>query len=148
MENIFLFVYGRLREFYSKEKLEDVKSMITSKAETKGLLFDYNGDAVMIEDVDHTVYGNLIVASDMNLLLRHTDNFMGFNEENYEESNYVRVIREIFVEGTTESIKAWCYIYPTSRRYDLETKGKVIDSGDWVCYTNMLLGIKEKKSES
>ena len=61
MENMFLFVYGRLREFYSKEKLEDVKSMITSKAETKGLLFDYNGDAVMIEDVDHTVYGNLII---------------------------------------------------------------------------------------
>ena len=82
MENMFLFVYGRLREFYSKEKLEDVKSMITSKAETKGLLFDYNGDAVMIEDVDHTVYGNLIVASDMNLLLRHTDNFMGFNKRN------------------------------------------------------------------
>ena len=92
MENMFLFVYGRLREFYSKEKLEDVKSMITSKAETKGLLFDYNGDAVMIEDVDHTVYGNLIVASDMNLLLRHTDNFF----ENMPFSEFVNVFLHQF----------------------------------------------------
>lgn len=133
---MFLFVYGRLREFYSKEDIRDVKSLISSPAHTLGVLYEYGDDAVVIDDImeNRVVHGNLIVASDMKMLLRHTDSFMEFNEDSYETSKYIRVIKEVRVEGNSEPLKAWCYIFPSSRKYELDTKGKVIEEGDWLLH--------------
>ena len=133
---MFLFVYGRFREFYSKEDIRDVKSLISSPAHTSGVLYEYGDDAVVIDDImeNRVVHGNLIVASDMKMLLRHTDSFMEFNEESYETSKYIRVIKEVHVDGNSEPIKAWCYIFPSSRKYELDTKGKVIEEGDWLLH--------------
>ena len=135
-DGMFLFVYGRLREFYSKEDITDIKSLITSPAHISGVLYEYGDDAVVIDDIleNRVVHGNLIVASDMNMLLRHTDSFMEFNEDSYETSKYIRVIKEVHVDGNSEPIKAWCYIFPSSRKYELDTKGKLIEEGDWLIY--------------
>ncbi len=135
-EAMFLFVYGRLREFYSREDISDVKSLISSPAHTTGVLYEYGDDAVVIDDTieNKVVYGNLIVASDMRILLRHTDSFMDFDEESYETSKYIRVIKEVYIEGSGETIRAWCYIFPSSRKYELEKNGKIIEEGDWVLH--------------
>lgn len=130
----FLFVYGKLREYYSKLEDADVNSLITIPVKTTGKMYDYDGDAVLIEDKEGVVYGTLILATDMNRLIRNTDSFMGFNENDYGNSRFVRGIKDIEIENLGETIKAWCYVYPSTRKGELEKNGKLIACGDWVEY--------------
>jgi gamma-glutamylcyclotransferase (GGCT)/AIG2-like uncharacterized protein YtfP len=134
----FLFVYGKLREYYAVEEHADVESFITLPAKTTGKMYEYDGDAVVIEDKNGFVYGNLISSTNIDILLRHTDNFMEFNENNYENSRYIRGIKEIEIETLGEKIKAWCYVFPTSRKSELDKNGCEVQSGDWLEYKRSL----------
>lgn len=146
LEIDFLFVYGRLREYYLiEEDNSDVESFITLPARTTGRLYNYDDEAVLIEDKNSYVCGNLIAASDMNTLLRHTDSFMEFNEEDYENSKFIRGIKEIEIETLGEKIKAWCYVYPTTRKGELEENGEYISGGDWIEYRKLKKESNDKK---
>lgn len=130
----FLFVYGRLREHYASEDDKDVNSLITIPVKTSGKLYDYYGDAVMIEDKEGIVYGNLILATDMKILLRHTDSYMEFNDKDYENSRFIRSIKDIELTTLGEKIKAWCYLFPSTRKRELEKNGTLIPTGEWRDY--------------
>lgn len=138
MDVNFLFVYGKLREFYADEETFEIESLITLPAKTTGLLYEYDDNAVLVEDTNQYVYGNLVSATDIDVLLRHTDAFMEFDEEDYENSKYVRGIKEVEVEILGEKLKVWCYVFPNTRRHELNQNGKLIESGDWFKYRRSL----------
>ena len=135
----FLFVYGKLREHYTFEDTFDVLSLITIPVSTTGKLYDLDDEAILFEDESSTVYGNLLSSTNLKTLLRHTDAYMGYNENDTENSRYVRVVKKVTVETLGEEINVWCYIIPSSRRYNIEKKGILVENGDWLKY------IKEKK---
>ena len=140
MDINFIFVYGKLREFYTNEEIFDVESLISYPVTTSGLLYDYHGDAILIEDKDSRVFGNLLVATDIDKLLRKTDQFMEFDEEDYEHSRYIRGIKKIDTDILGGGVSAWCYLYPTSHKILLDRDAKLITSGNWLEYKK---GIKK-----
>ncbi|BDU50747.1 gamma-glutamylcyclotransferase [Haliovirga abyssi] len=134
MEINFLFVYGKLRELYiDKENLE-IESLITLPVKTKGELYSYDDSAVLFDSEDGFVYGNLLVASDIDKLLRRTDFVMEFNENDYSNSKYVRINKKVFIDSTNEEIDAWMYIFPTSRKTDIAPKSEFVKEEDWLKY--------------
>ncbi|MGM0508251.1 MAG: gamma-glutamylcyclotransferase family protein [Fusobacteriota bacterium] len=141
MDGDFIFVYGKLREAYSDKSLFGIDSLVTLPVETTGKLYEYQKNAVLIKDDNNKVFGNLLSASNMKKILRHTDSFMGFDEEDYPNSRYVRVVKKVFIPQTGDELKVWCYIFPSSRLELLEKEGKVIESGDWFQY------LEEKKED-
>lgn len=134
MEINFLFVYGKLRELYIDKDNLEIESLVTFPVKTKGGLYNYDDDAVLFDSEDGFVYGNLLVASDIEKLLRRTDFFMEFNEEDYSNSKYVRINKKVFVDTTNEEIDAWMYIFPTSRKTLIAPKSDFIENGDWLKY--------------
>lgn len=139
----FIFVYGKLRNYYIDETLFDIKSLVTLPVKTSGKLYEYKGNAVLIKDDENKVYGNLLVSTNIDQLLRHTDLFMEFNENDYANSKYIRVVKSAYVEGLEEEVRAWCYIYPSSRKEVLEKNGIIIENGDWMEYIEN----KEKEND-
>lgn len=137
MEINFIFVYGKLREYYTTEEIFDVESLISYPVTTSGLLYDYKGEAVLIENKDNIVFGNLLVANRMEILLRKTDNFMGFDEENYENSKYIRGIKKINAETLGGGVNAWCYFFPTTRKDILDKEGQIVECGNWLDYKKL-----------
>lgn len=137
----FLFVYGKLREFYTQEETFDVESLVTRPVYTLGLLFDMKGEAVLIDDMENKVYGNLVSSTNMDLLIRHTDSFMEFDEEDFSHSRYVRVVKEVYNEIENEKMRVWCYVMPSSRKDVIEKNSKLVENGDWLEY------LKQKKLE-
>lgn len=145
MEINYLFVYGRLREFYADKDNFDIDSLITIPVKTKGSLYDYKSEAVLIEEnQDNCVYGNLLTATDIDIMLRHTDSFMDFNDDDYANSKYIRMSKDVEIEigMTTEILRAWCYVYPSTRKGILEKEAIKISYGDWFKYKEEL----DKKS--
>lgn len=135
----FLFVYGKLREFYTQEETFDIESLATIPVYTTGILYDLKGEAVLIDDDGSKVYGNLVSSTDLDILLRHTDAFMEYDEHDFSKNKYVRVVKKVIIESLDTTIKVWCYVVPTSRKDDIEKKAKLVANGDWLEY------IKEKK---
>lgn len=140
MEINYLFVYGRLREFYADKDNFDVDSLITLPVQTRGALYDYKGEAVLIDDENNWVYGNLLTATDINIMLRHTDSFMEFNDEDYANSKYIRMSKDVEIDigMTSEVLRAWCYVYPSTRKGILDKSAIKIEHGDWFKYKEEL----------
>ncbi len=137
----FLFVYGKLREYYADEANFDVESMVTAIARTNGTLYDLKGEAILIDSDEAFVYGNLVASTALDTLLRHTDAFMGFCEDDISNSRYIRVVKTAEIKSFDKKVKVWCYIMPSSRINDMEQTAKKIETGDWVQY------LKEKELE-
>ncbi len=141
----FIFIYGKLRNYYIDETLFEVKSLVTLPVKTSGKLYEYKGNAVLIKDDENKVYGNLLVSTNIKQLLRHTDLFMDFDENDYANSNYIRVVKTTYVEGLEEEVKAWCYVYPSSRKEVLDKYGIKIKNGDWIKYLENKEKVNDKK---
>lgn len=139
----YIFVYGKLRNYYIDESLFEIKSLVTLPVQTSGKLYEYNENAVLIKDEKKKVYGNLLVSTNIDQLLRHTDLFMEFNENDYANSKYIRVVKNIYVEELEKEVRAWCYVYPSSRREILDKNGKIIENGNWMEY----LKVQEKEND-
>jgi len=69
----FLFVYGKLREFYTQEETFDIESLATIPVYTTGILYDLKGEAVLIDDDGSKVYGNLVSSTDLKGIITYAN---------------------------------------------------------------------------
>ena len=120
-----LFVYGTLRQGQTARSL--VANQITKsvKATTAGAIYAFPmGHPGFVEgDGKSRVFGEVIWLTELAATFGLLDA--------YEGSDFVRVIRQVTLDGTNEPV--WAWIYTLSDPGAIKV-GTLIQHGDWVRY--------------
>ncbi|WP_413559477.1 gamma-glutamylcyclotransferase family protein [Bdellovibrio sp. HCB209] len=123
------FVYGSLTEgmvHYSKiQNFIESLSFARIKATAYRLKVGY---PALVKGGSDLVPGQLVELKASELLVGLLDEFYGFNQLDPEKSLYSREEVDVFVEGSSEPIKAWTYFLNPLK---LPVNASVIEGGDW-----------------
>ena len=137
MENINLFVYGRLRpNFFNFDKYLDGKTLDIKPAVLKNMNLyhmPYKGYPA-ITPGDDVVFGEVITVKDYDSTVKAIDIMEGFLGENNTANEYHKILVE--VEHIDSSKKEKCYTYFYNRDIDNNfiEQAIYIEHGDWKKY--------------
>lgn len=124
------FVYGSLCEgMVHFAKIQNfIESSIVAKIQGTAYRLKVGFPAIVKEGRD-LVPGQLVELKGSEILLSLLDEFFGFYRHDPEKSLYSRDEVEVFVEGSTEPVKAWAYFLSPNK---LPMSAVRIPGGDWI----------------
>lgn len=128
----YFFFYGTLRQGCSNFKKYVSDALTIQEARTPGELYHLpQGYPALLPSPTGYVYGEVMTFPDVPKTLKRLDELEEYLETDPERSYYLRVLKEVEILVTGERLKAWCYVFPESRREELEREGIKIVSGYW-----------------
>ncbi|QLY27250.1 gamma-glutamylcyclotransferase [Bdellovibrio sp. KM01] len=123
------FVYGSLTEgmvHYSKiQNFVESLSFARIKATAYRLKV---GFPALVKGGSDLVPGQLVELKASDLLINLLDEFYGFNRLDSDKSLYSREEVDVYIEGSSEPVKAWTYFLNPLK---LPVNASVITGGDW-----------------
>jgi gamma-glutamylcyclotransferase (GGCT)/AIG2-like uncharacterized protein YtfP len=132
-ERYYFFFYGTLRRGYPNFKKYASDALTIQEARTLGELYylPEQGYPALLSGSTGYVYGEAMTFPDPQKALKRFDKLEEYWENNPAKSYYLRILKDVEILGTTKSIEAWCYVFPESRRGELERTGIKIPDGHW-----------------
>jgi len=128
----YFFFYGTLRWGQRNFRKYASDALTIQEARTLGELYRLPpGYPALLPSSKGYVYGEVMTFPDTQKVLKRFDELEEYREEDPEGSLYLRVLKDVEILATGEQLKAWCYIFPKSRRWELEKRGVKIASGYW-----------------
>ncbi|MDN5294203.1 MAG: hypothetical protein PWQ91_786 [Eubacteriales bacterium] len=101
-------------------------------AKAKGIMYYIPDDHYpVVVDGEGDVYGVLYETKDLAVILPVLDEIEKYTGVE-SQSHLIREIREVENLETGEKVRAHMFLWPPSRREELEKRGVRIESGDWL----------------
>ncbi|WP_367323215.1 gamma-glutamylcyclotransferase family protein [Streptomyces sp. HUAS ZL42] len=130
------FVYGTLRPGeINHARFLHGRTRSAEPGRLRGaVLYDGPGYPYAVEDPGGVVYGDLVTALPEGYarLLTELDRLEEYAPGD-PRSLYERVQRDVVRETDGAAVPAWVYVAAPPVATELRTRGKLIESGDWLC---------------
>jgi gamma-glutamylcyclotransferase (GGCT)/AIG2-like uncharacterized protein YtfP len=132
LESHYFFFYGSLRRGGPNFKRYAYDALTIWEAKTLGELYHLpQGYPALLPSSTGYVYGEVMTFPDPRKTLERLDELEGYNEKDPEGSYYLRILKDVEILATGERLKAWCYVFPESRRKELEKTAIRLPTGYW-----------------
>lgn len=133
-EPLPVFVYGTLRQGFANHARFCFDVLEVIPASTAGRLYDLPyGFPAMVPADDGRVIGEVLVFPDPVAALRRLDHLEGFRAEGPRHYDRIDVTARLWVGH--QSVRSWCYVYPSSRIELLKSDARIVETGNWLLAT-------------
>lgn len=132
-----IFVYGTLMKgFHNYQRYcNDVSNIYD--AETQGQLFHLKqGYPAVIKNKNGIVHGQAMTFPNIEETLKQMDFLESYYPDDQANSQYIRIVTQIRLQGSDKETLAYMYVFPEDRLGKLIIEAELVENGDWKKFIN------------